>query len=165
MRKIAVLAGLLLLISVTARAQDRAEVFGGYSYTRVSQTGGDLNLNGWDASLTGKPRRWFGVTADFAGGYTAKAGAGASLHTFLFGPRFSIPWRISPFGHFLFGAARKSAAGVSDSSFAWEAGEGVDVRVGHLFSIRAIEADFLSTHFAGSRQDAARISTGIVIRF
>ena len=72
MRKLIGLMLLLGLFSLAAVAQEnysKAEVFGGYQYTRLGSpcTGCDgLNANGWDAAVTGNLNHWFGVTADSA---------------------------------------------------------------------------------------------------
>jgi hypothetical protein len=62
-----------LLFSLIAVAQEapKAELFGGYQYTRLNPNGAGtgFNFNGWNASLTGNANRWLGVTGDFSGIY------------------------------------------------------------------------------------------------
>lgn len=117
-------------------AQDRFEVFGGYSYFRasVNDTGTILcpgppcptktffdhpSLNGWEGSLVYKPAKDFGIVADFGGNYgslPARSGGG-SMHTntYLFGPQVSFPARVSPFVHVLAGVAHESTGSGSGS--------------------------------------------------
>ena len=68
--KCMILAG-VLLVSSMAFGQ-RAEVFGGYQYLRLN-TGvpgvDSINLNGWNASLSGFFNNYLGATADFGGAY------------------------------------------------------------------------------------------------
>ena len=132
---------LFVLFSVTPlRAQDKFEVFGGYSYFRasVSETGQPLcppagppcpmvtvnsrpSLNGWEASVEYKPLKDVGLVADFGGNYGSlpNNSGGASLHnnTYLFGPRVFFPGRISPFVHVLAGAAHQSTGNPTTTIF------------------------------------------------
>ena len=72
MRKLLFVVTLILAFSFMAAAQDapKAEVFGGYQYTNADIGGVDrVNLNGWNAQLSGYFNRNIGITADFAGMY------------------------------------------------------------------------------------------------
>lgn len=121
---------LVLFSAASLRAQDKFEVFGGYSYFRASVTAAGLvcppagppcgtvtvtshpNLNGWEASAEYKPFKDVGLVADFGGNYGSlpNSSGGGSFHnnTYLFGPRVFLPGRISPFVHVLAGAAHQS---------------------------------------------------------
>jgi len=112
------------------RAQDKFEVFGGYSYFRASVTDTGVllcagpapcptttisshpNLNGWEASAEYKPLKDVGFVADFGGYYGSlpSNSGGGSMHTYtyLFGPRVYLPGRVSPFVHVLAGAGHQS---------------------------------------------------------
>src|SRR5437867_5572473 len=89
-------------------AQDKFEVFGGYSYLRasVNETGTQLcpgppcatatftdhpSLNGWEGSFAYKPMKDLAVVADFSGNYgSLRSNLGSeSTHrnTLLFGPQ------------------------------------------------------------------------------
>jgi len=98
LRKIVLTSGLLVLASLPARAQDKAELFGGFSYLRFNSTPG-INQNGWEIAGQYKFRDWLGGVGDFAGNY----GSSASTYTYLFGPQISMRSRVSPFGHLLLG--------------------------------------------------------------
>ena len=54
------------VLAVPAFAQ-KAEVFGGYQYTRLD---GGWNGNGWNAAATMNLNHWFGLTGDFTQTFT-----------------------------------------------------------------------------------------------
>lgn len=185
MRKLLVLAALVVLCSGVAMAQDhpKAEIFGGYSYLRANPSGsgaqGDNIPGGWHASVAGNLNSWFGVAADFSGHYGRPdfglgVGIKTHVHTFTFGPRLSYrkSEKFTPYAHALFGGAHANAGafGVSGSqnAFAVALGGGVDVKINDLFAIRVGQADYLLTRFdipgIDRNQHNFRFSTGIVIR-
>ena len=142
--------GLLLLVSPSTPAQDKVELFGGYSYMRF-QSG---NLNGWEIAGQYKFADWLGGVADFDGHYGSPHGIGTSTYTYLFGPQVSLPSRVSPF------------AGFGSSSFSLALGGGIDVGLFHdQFYWRVIQTDYVMTQFGSHAQNNFRASTGIVIRF
>ena len=160
-RKLLLLLGLCAISSLTARAQDNAELFGGFSYMRFRGS----NLAGWEASGQYKFTDWLGGVADIDGHYGSINGIGTSTHTYLFGPQVSWPTRVSPFGHLLLGGAHNSTAGIGNSSFSMALGGGIDTRITDKFYWRIIQGDYLLTQFGGRSQNNFRLSTGIVIRF
>ena len=124
LRKLSLLAGLVLLTSLTVNAQgfsDKVELFGGYSYLRT--TSPSFNLNGWELSGQYKVTDWLGGVADFDGHYGSPNGFSSSLHTFLFGPQVSWPARVSPFAHALLGGAHISSAASLTRRLRWESAE------------------------------------------
>ena len=159
-RKVLPLLGLLFLVSSSTQAQDKVELFGGYSYMHFHNSP-SANLNGWEISGQYKFTDWLGGVADFDGHYGS-----ASTYTYLFGPQISFPSRISPFAHLLIGGGHISQAGFGSSSFSMAIGGGIDVGLFHdQFYWRAIQTDYLMTQFGGRAQNNFRASTGIVIRF
>jgi hypothetical protein len=174
MKKLLGVAVALLVISVPVLCQDypKAEVFGGYQYTRINPGGGISgdNYNGWNAAVTGNINRWLGATADFSGAYKDISGLSLKQHTFLFGPTIASHSsdKFTPFVHALFGGAHSSAsisgAGLSDSAFAMALGGGVDLGVKN-FALRIGQFDYLMTRFGGETQNNFRYSAGIVFRF
>lgn len=193
---------LLGLLAAPVMAQDapKAEVFGGYSYLRlnsdtpatVSLSG--INLNGWNASVTGNFNKWLGVTGDFSGHYGSPSIFGVEVktktHLFLFGPRVSYRKsdRVTPFAQALFGGARLngSTSLLSDSqtAFAMALGGGVDVKASKSVAIRLVQADYVLTRFkeasiacfanpllppcpvpGRATQNNVRLSFGVVFRF
>jgi hypothetical protein len=164
LRRLSLLAGLLLLVSLSARAQDKVEFFGGYSYLRVNDSP-SANFNGWELAGQYKFADWLGGVVDFDGHYGSPDGVSTSVHRFLFGPQVSWPARVSPFAHVLIGGAHVSGSGFSDSSFSTAVGGGIDTRLLPGIYWRVIQGDYLSTRFFGHTQNNARLSTGIVFRF
>jgi hypothetical protein len=174
MRKFVGFVLLLGLFSLAAFAQEieaapKAELFGGYQYTRFD---GGVNANGWDTTLTGNLNRWFGVAADFSGAYKSQNGVSFNNYTYTFGP--VVSWRhnpaFTPFAHFLAGGSHSSAAfsGLSGSAsgFAMMVGGGFDVRATQHVALRAVQFDWLSLHSNGvSDNNNMRISTGVLFRY
>lgn len=168
MRKVFVVFAFVLVLSLSAAAQDTpaAEFFGGYSYARVDASpASDLNLHGWNASIAGNVNRWLGFVGDFSGHYGSPSGVDVSDHTFMFGPRVTArSEKATPFFHALFGGARASGLGVSETSFAMALGGGIDVNAGQHVAIRVIQADYLMTRFASDTQSNMRLSFGVVFK-
>ena len=178
MRKLGCLLGLILVFSLTAAAQDapKAEIFAGYSYLRVNP--GDpvpgINTNGFSASVSFNPKPAVGIVADF-GVYHASdifdSGVSGNVTSYLFGPRIVARGRrAEPFIQVLFGGARISAEGESESGFAMALGGGIDVKATDHVAIRLIQAEYALTRFDDAitgetaSQHNARISFGIVFR-
>lgn len=180
MRKLFVLAALVVLFSGAAMAQDhpKAELFGGYSFARVNPGGGMTGENfpvGWHASIAGNFKDWLGIAGDFTGNYKTISGIDTKIHTYMFGPRISYRKneKITPFAHVLFGGARVNAGafgvGASDSALAMAFGGGVDAKINDNFAFRVAQFDYVLTRFdiptVSQNQHNFRISTGIVFRF
>ena len=180
MRKVLVVAALLLFVSGAAMAQDqpKAELFGGYSYLRINPGGGVNGENfpaGWHASIAGNLNNWFGIAGDFTGHYKTISGVKTKVHSFMFGPRISYRKndRITPFAHVLFGGTHVNAGafgvGASDNAFSVAIGGGVDAKINDHFAFRVGQFDYVLTRFniptISNTQHNFAISTGIVIRF
>ena len=160
-RKLSFLLVLVFLTSLSARAQDKFEIFGGYSFERAS---GARNLNGWEASGQYKFRNWLGGVADLDAHYGLPSHLDYRNVSFMVGPQISFPSRISPFAHVLVGIGH-IRAGSSDSSLSTAIGGGVDLRLLPLISWRVIQGDDVVTRYFGGTQHNVRISTGIVFHF
>jgi hypothetical protein len=180
-----------LVLSASVRAQDKVEIFGGYSYLRPPvqlqeflpapcPTSGcgpffiqpSVNLNGWEFSGAYHLFPALSAVADFSGHYGSTHGESVHLQTYLFGPQISLPARVSPFAHLLFGGAHESISnnscctlGNNGSSFALAIGAGIDAKIAPFLSWRIFQADYLRTRFNGGAQNQARASTGIVFHF
>lgn len=136
---------LVLLLPSLLRAQDKFELFGGYSYLRASanETGTLLcpgppcptrtftdhpSLNGWEGSFAYKPTNDLALVADFGGNYgslrSSLGNESTHRNTYLFGPRVSYPSRVSPFVHVLVGGVHESTAAGSGSSIVFPAHSG-----------------------------------------
>lgn len=196
-----ILPFLLLVSTLEAQEVPKAEVFGGYEYANAAQfLGGQrTGLNGWDGSVGVNLNRWFGVVTDFSGVYgssngsitilvcdptcvpvTATTNESAKLHSFLFGPQFSLRRsRWVMFGHMLMGGQRSSVSdtinyppgigftlGVgiavrpSSTGFDLALGGGMDYKIARNLAWR-VQSDYLSF---GS-QNNVRVASGIVFRF
>ena len=169
MRKTLTTLALLCLMALPMLAQenDKAEIFGGYQYSRISGE----NFNGWTGAVTGNVNNWLGITADVSGAYKSESGASLNTYNFLFGPTVSYKQseKVKPFAHVLFGVSHANAGffslSASDNSFAMALGGGLDVGFSKNMAVRLVQADYLLTRFGGASQNNARISTGLVFRF
>jgi len=148
----------LVLFSVAAQADDKAQVFGGYQFTHPD---GGPNMSGFNGALTVNFKSHFGVTGDFSGTY----GSGIHLYTYTFGPEVHAKISaIKPFAHVLIGGGRFSGNG-SENGLVVLAGGGVDVGRRN-FAWRVGQFDWMLTHFNGfTDKKNVRVSSGIVIRF
>lgn len=168
MRKVLLIVVSTLVFSFAAAAQDTpaAEFFGGYSYARVDASpASDINLHGWNASLAGNVNRWLGFVGDFSGHYGSPSGVDVNNHTFMFGPRVTgRSETATPFVHALFGGARASALGSSETAFAMALGGGVDINASERVAVRIIQADYVMTRFSSVTQNNIRLSFGIVFK-
>lgn len=178
MRKLMIGFGLLLLATVSTRAQENRgiEVSGDYQYVRFNPGSGSSGINcqggsgSFGAYLTGR----VGVIGEFGACKVTGLPSGATAHemNYLFGPRvyFHSHGRVFPFVQTLVGAERFSAglSGVgsgSTSAFAWTAGGGADVTLTRHLTFRAIQVEYLYTHFSSASQNSFRLQSGIVWRF
>lgn len=187
MQKALLGVALVLLVPLAAVAQQeypKAEIFGGYSFFRADAD--EMNLHGWNASVTGNISSWFGVEGDFSGHYGSPKVFGLGVpfvdvrsQTFMAGPKLSYRSNsVTPFAHFLIGGARASTEAfgvtVSDTALATAVGGGIDININDTFAIRAIQADYLMTRFKpgpqiffsglDERQNNFRLSAGIIIK-
>jgi opacity protein-like surface antigen len=162
------------------------ELFGGYSYTRLDFAGSsrNLNLNGWQASVSYNFNNWLGATAEFSGQYgrvsvlsfgppLVAARTDFNHHTFLFGPRLTDRKheRFTPFAHALFGVAREgfgqtpSLPAFSETKFALALGGGLDWKLSDRIAVRLAQADYQLTRQSNFHQSNFRYSGGLVLRF
>jgi hypothetical protein len=164
------------MLTVFSYAQDvpKAEVFGGYQYTRLDGQGvvPDINANGWNGAITENLNHWFGVTGDFSGAYAKVLGADTNLYTYTFGPVIATRANDSftPFVHALFGGFHASAGAggfsASTSGFATQVGGGVDAKLGPSLAVRVAQFDWMLLRSEGeTSKKNIRVSTGLVFRF
>ena len=164
LRKLCMSAGLLLIISVSVHAQDKVELFGGYSFERFGTSPG-RNLNGWEVSGQYKIMSWLGAVADVDGHYALPSSPDTRTVTFMVGPQISFPSRISPFAHVLVGLAHARSTEFTDTSVASAVGGGIDLRLVPFVSWRVFQVDEVFTRVFGGTQNSARVSTGLMVRF
>lgn len=149
----------LLAFAGAAQAAPKAEVFGGYQFTRLQ---GGNHLSGWNAAITGNMGSILGITADFSQVYNS----GLHYTTYTVGPELHAHLPIvKPFVHALFGGAKASAMGVTTNGFAMFVGGGIDAGHG-LLAWRVAQFDWQYDRFSGAGSSKnVRISTGLVVRF
>jgi len=180
----AVVFALLMMVAAgVAQIPTAGNVFFGYSYNRADTGENNRgNLNGWEGSVEGKVFPFVGMVADFSEHYgtlnvpvvvtplfSGSTSVSTHVQSYLFGPRVSFSvGKMRPFAHVLIGAARDhegvSGISYSETDFADAIGGGIDYRLVPFLGWR-IQGDALQTRFHGSRQNDARISTGLVFRF
>ena len=177
MRKSLILCGFILLVGNFAKAQENRgfDISGNYQFVRFNPGGSasGINCQGGSGSGAGYFSASFGVVGEFGACKVTGLPSGASSHEmdFLFGPRvyFHSQGRVYPFVQALFGGERFSAGvtGVgsgSTNAFATALGGGADVTLTRHVSLRALQVDYLYTHFGGASQNNMRLQTGIVWR-
>lgn len=189
MRKMMMLAAMLLVAAIPAHAQDTypaAEIFGGYSYLSVD-TGagldGDLSdffdnregFHGVGFSVAGNLSRNFGIVGDFS--YNRKKidlGVGdikLNEFIFLFGPRvYARGGSVTGFAHALVGGVRSKTTSDdfgnfgSSTNFAMGFGGGVDVNVTDSIGIRVFQLDYIPVRAEGEWFHNLRAQAGITFR-
>jgi hypothetical protein len=147
-------------------------------------------MQGGAVELGARMYRGLGIAARVEGlqaGTTTANAEPLSLVTAVFGPRYTLETRshryaifgeglagISNGFHSLFsegsGPVGSVNAGTTSSSnaLAVDVGGGLDVRLNHRFSIRAIRASYLRTQFPNTTtnvQNSLSLSAGVVVRF
>jgi opacity protein-like surface antigen len=117
---------------------------------------------------------WVAVVGDIDGCKVTGLPTGASSHeiNYLFGPRFAYhnSGRLTPYAQVLFGGETASATitgfgSSSVNSFATSFGGGADFKLTRHLAFRAIQVEYLYTHFSGAKQNNLRIQSGLVYRF
>ena len=160
----------LLFFSIPGFAQEyvypKAEVFGGFSIASVDTGLTRESLLGWQSAVHGNFHSNLGFTADIGGQYKTISGVSVNSHQFLFGPRLFVrKEKVTPYVHGLFGAARLSAAGISDTGLGMGIGGGLDVNLSDRLSIRVAQFDWTPSRFSGTWSTSEyRIGFGIVIK-
>jgi hypothetical protein len=169
MRNLVFVAVLLLGFCAVSVAQDvpQFEVFGGWSVVIPEEIVPQDVLNGWDASVVINANKLGGVEIDANGIYSGDEGS-PKIHSFLFGPHIAIRKyeKFTPYVHALFGGTH---VGYDDSimnenGFSMAFGGGVDVKINKTFSIRPVQADFMTVRISGDFYNFARLSAGVVIK-
>ena len=179
-KRIAVVFALLVMSAAGfAQIPTAGNVFFGYSWYRgntgASNTG---NLNGWEGSVEGRVVPHIGMVADVSAQYGTlqvpvtgffDVDSSTRVASYLFGPRVSFSTgKFRPFAHLLIGASHLNETSdffsYSETDFADAIGGGIDYHLIPRVSWR-VQLDDLQTRFHGGRQDVARFSTGLAVRF
>jgi hypothetical protein len=165
LHRLAILAALVLLFSISARAQDRIQLYGGFSFEKTGATP-ERNLSGWELAGSYKVAPWVSIKVDLDAHYGLPSTLDNRTLDLLAGPQFTFPihFPVTPYVHAL-GGLGHIRAGEGQTSLAGAIGGGLDLPVAPLFSWRIIQADYMVTRFFNATQNNIRISTGLVIRF
>lgn len=169
MRKLGLLMGMLLLVSLSAVAQ-KVDIFGGYSFVNFEPGSGAsaVGFNGGVGSVGYHITNMFSAVGEVAGYHASPSGVGVTAVTYLFGPKVSVKvGPVTPFGQVLFGGIHTSFAGVSNDNFAMTFGGGVDWNVTKHFAVRLGQLEDLYTQTGGlpsGSQNSFRYSTGVVFK-
>lgn len=162
----------VMALSTPAQETPKAELFGGYAYAGSGS-------HGFDSSVVGNINSWFGLGGSISGQYSRFDEGGIreriTTNSFLAGPKFSIRThkRVTPFAQAMVGLSRihtetnefGPVVAFNDQSFTMTIGGGLDVTVNELIAIRAIQIDYVRSHFFDETQNKGRIAFGIVFRF
>ena len=167
------LCGLLAISSGAASAQSRTEIFGGYSYVHITDSGATTNANGGTGSIAVGLLPAVSAVGDFGVYHGGASGIDGNMTTYLFGPKVQVPvGGIHPFAQVLFGGAHLgfsgcSGSGCSENSFAMALGGGFDADLLPHIGLRLIQLEYLRTDLAliSNRQNNLRLSTGVTFRF
>lgn len=157
-----------------------SEVALGYRYTAASGFDNGFTLTGGTVSVSHQMRGWLGNVIEASDSHANAASAGETsfkLITLVTGPRVSLTERsVKLFGELLGGVARgnetylptEAGYATSATSYAIQAGGGVDFLLQDRFSIRVVDVEHLSTGFAEGARTAQQhwtVGGGLVWRF
>jgi len=178
MRKLFILFGFALLATSVAQAQETRgmEISGQYQYVRIypGQGAPSANCHGAGGTFAANVNGWLGLVGDVGGCKVTGMPSGSSSHeiNYLFGPRLAYhnTGRVTPYVQVLFGGERVSASvtglgSSSSNSFAMTFGGGADFQLTRHVAFRAIQLEYLYTHFGGVKQNNLRLQSGLVYRF
>jgi opacity protein-like surface antigen len=165
MKKILIVAAVLLVASISAMAQDefpKFELAGMANMTVIDIQALDNETNwGYAIGAQYNVNKWFGIVGEWGAvhGESDFVYDGATYpldtraQTLLFGPRFSYRAKaVTVFGHWLIGAGTNKLdddAGnfdydsITKWQFAMAIGGGLDVNIGKNFAIRAAQFDWI----------------------
>jgi opacity protein-like surface antigen len=187
MRRLSILLGLFLALPLVAAAQENSkfELFGGYTYTRISDSNtSTANANGGTGDIGFFPLKWVGLVGQVAythsDGYTyqnTSFTAPTNTLTYAGGPRIRFSTgRITPYVQVLFGGVHRSNLETSsaneiagpETSLAYSVGGGVDLKLVHHISVRLIQVNFIRSSLGtkinpSETQNDFNLQTGIVI--
>ena len=146
-----------------------------------AQTSDSFWMEGGSAELAFNLIHGIGVAADYTGAHASSignSGVPLTLTVITFGPRYRwhVDKRVSIYGEGLVGVAsgsnsvfpNVSGATSNASSWAWQAGGGLDFRVAPHLAIRALDVGYVHTalpNATNNAQNILRLGAGIVLRF
>jgi len=174
MKRIFWIAPAILLLSISARAQESVtpawDISGGYSYLDANLGHSSFRLNGATASADENLNSVIGGRVEVGVFHGTEAGTTVSAQTVTYGPVFSYRHfrAFTPYAHLQLGAIHASAGylGISQAAIKFMAagGGGVDVRMTRRASLR-LQADYMLTRFLTLNQNNLEGSVGLVFHF
>jgi hypothetical protein len=174
MKKVMWIIPAILLLTITARAQEAAtpawEISSGFSYLKADINGSSFHLNGATTSATQNLNDWFGGRLEISAYHGNEAGRTVSAQTITYGPVFSYRRLrgITPFAHVQLGTIHASQGylGISQSAFkfAMVGGGGADFRISKVLSVR-LQADYMMSRFLALNQNNLQGTVGLVWHF
>jgi opacity protein-like surface antigen len=178
MRKFFILFGFAIFATAIAQAQESRgmEVSGQYQYIRImpGQGAPSANCQGAGGTFAANLNAWAAIVGDLGFCKITGLPSGSSSHevNYLFGPRLAYhnTGRLTPYAQVLFGGARATASltgfpSTSVNSFAMTFGGGADIQLTRHVAFRAIQLEYMYTHFSGVKQNNLRLQSGLVYRF
>ncbi|HXN54197.1 MAG TPA: outer membrane beta-barrel protein [Candidatus Acidoferrum sp.] len=161
-------------VSVRARTPV-AELFGGFAYARINDSGTNTNTKGIVGSFAWNARPWLQIVADSSYNKSSYNGVNVKLYGNHYGARVFYrernKWRVSPFAELLVGGShvnntQTGAGGLqyTDLGFSMKAGGGVDFNLTPHFAIRVFDADYYRTSLFSAHQNNIWVSSGLVVR-
>jgi Outer membrane protein beta-barrel domain len=152
-----------------------AELFGGFSYARLNDSGTTTNTKGIVGSFAWNAKPWLQIVADSSYNVSSYNNVNVTLYGNHFGVRVfdreRNKWRASPFAEVLVGGSHvdntvTGAGGLqyTDTAFSMKAGGGVDFNLTPHFAVRVFDADYYRTTLFGGHQNNIWLTTGFVIR-
>lgn len=161
-------------VSIT-RKMPVGEMFGGFSYARLSDSGTTTNTKGIVGSFAWNAKPWLQLVADSSYNLGSYNGVNVTLYGNHYGARVfhreRNSWRASPFAEVLVGGSHvnNTVSGpgglqFADLGFSMKMGGGVDFNLTPHFAVRVFDADYYRTSFFGSHQNNIWLTTGFVIR-
>jgi len=178
------LVAVLLFAATPALAQGPAsvtrrtpvgEMFGGFSYARLSDSGVSTNTKGVVGSFAWNAKPWLQLVADTSYNVGSYNGVNVTLYGNHYGARVfhreRNSWRASPFAEVLVGGSHvnntvsgSSGLQFTDLGFSMKMGGGVDFNLTPHFAVRVFDADYYRTSLFGAHQNNIWLTTGFVIR-
>ena len=178
------LVAVLLFVATPALAQGPAsvtrktpvgEMFGGFSYARLSDSGVTTNTKGIVGSFAWNAKPWLQLVADTSYNVGSYNGVNVTLYGNHYGARVfhreRNSWRASPFAEVLVGGSHvnntvSGSGGLqfTDLGFSMKMGGGVDFNLTPHFAVRVFDADYYRTSLFGAHQNNIWLTTGFVIR-
>jgi hypothetical protein len=173
---LATLAVVLCASSLWCQDVPKVEVFGGYSYLRNVNSGGQ-GANGGAAELAYNFNSWFGIEGDIGVHHETQVFQCCSTYTtetrsststlYMAGPRVALRrGPLTAFAHVVAGGVKSNVSVLGGlSSNAASAGVGVDLAVNNRVAIRIFEVDYVTNITGSPHTNNVGASAGIVFRF